>query len=186
MPSGRSVSSRPPRSRERVHLLADDVRGVAGGAREERRLLERRRDDLAEAGALEDAHGGLDDELPQRDARRQPVDRRDGGAHGLAHRRSSSRKGFGRALVAERRGLAVPGQNRSFRWVLVEQGCDARLQGRPIPLTQIGAPDRAAEEHVAGVERAVDRERKAAWGVAWNRSHVDRVGPELEPLTPFE
>ena len=82
--------------RERVHLLADDVGGVARRAREQRGVLERRRDDLAEAGALEDAHGGLDHELAQRDARRQPVDRRDGRAHGLAHRRSSVEERVGR------------------------------------------------------------------------------------------
>ena len=171
---------------ERVHLLADDVGGVARRAREERRVLERRRDDLAEAGALEDAHGGLDDELPQRDARRQPVDRGDGGAHGLAHRRSSSRNGLEARSSPSVVGSPCPdktgvsGGNSSSSDAML--ACSVGQS----PPTQIGAADGAAEEHVAGVERAVYREGQAARGVARDEAHVDRIGAQLQPLAAVQ
>ena len=79
---------------EQVHLLAHDLGALAGGAGEQRLLLEHRRGGLAIARALTEGAEALDHRVTGGLARWQPVERAAGSVELVAHPRSPDRKGL--------------------------------------------------------------------------------------------
>ena len=184
---------RPVRAiRERVHLLLDDVGARTGGPLEER-------------GVLED--GRRDRPVPVE--RTQPLDlRRDAPpqlllrgsdvvcaartldlrrpAHAVRSARSSLRNGLPRELVAEGRDRPVARIDDRLGGKRVDEAADRREQRLPVGAREIGAPDRAGEEDVAGEEAAVRVVRDMGRRMAGNREHLERDARDVDRLAARE
>ena len=176
-PADRRRSLRPKRQRalrpirERVHLLLDDVGPLAGGALEERGVLEHRRRDGSVAVELAQALDLRRDPAPVRLLGRDDVV---GAARALDLRRAAhaersaaelGEEGVPRELVAQRRDRSVARVDDGLRRKRVDEHADRREQDLPVGPGEVGAPDGACEEHVAGEEAAVGvvRDVRGEW-----------------------
>ena len=133
---------------ERVHLLVHDVRGLAGGAREQAGVLEPGRLDPAPAvvGGLLLHHA---DDVPPAVVVRQDVVRP---ARRLELRRSRPELAEERIrleLAAERRRVAVAGIDDRIAAVAVDEPLDRGESVAPVAAGEVDPADRAREEQIA-------------------------------------
>ena len=174
---------------EGEHLLAHDVRGLPHAAREQLGGLERGRLDAPVAGGLQHLPGLALDHLARVRVVGQHVERAARRLDAFAHWDASSRRnGFVARSCAERRQAHVPREDLGLRREGVEQLLDRGGERRPVAARQVGAPDRALEEHVAGEQARLvgDRVGDVAGAVAGDEVHVDVEAGEREPLAALD
>src|SRR3954469_15209290 len=89
-----------------------------------------------------------------------------------------------RPLLTQRRLAHVTGVHGRLRGQRVHERADRLEQRRPVAAGQVDAADRALEQHVAGEDCLLgrDRERDVAWTVAGREDHIDLHAGELQLL----
>ena len=168
---------------ERVHLLLHDVGRLPHPAREQLGRLERGRLDPLVAGALEDRARLALERVARERLLAQHVVRAARCLDPAVHA-SCARNG----LVARSRPIVVlpmwPGYTTVSPGSASTSMREAAHQRRRVAAGQVGAADRAGEQHVAGEHHLLgrDRVRDVARRVAGREDHLDRHARELEPL----
>jgi hypothetical protein len=94
----------------------------------------------------------------------------------------------GALLRAQARHAHVAGVDGRLLGQLVDQTADRVEQRRPVAARQVRSADRALEEHVAGEDHLLvrNRERHMPWRVPGREDHVDVEARHLELLATLE
>ena len=173
---------------ERVHLLLHDVRARPRGPLEERGVLEHGRQDRPVAVERAQALGLVDDVPPERLLGRHDVVRP---ARPLDPRTSltppaprAARRGTGCGRARRRASSPARGRGRrpSPADSVSTSDADRREQRVPVGAGEVGSPDRAGEEHVAGEQAAVRVVGEVRGRVPGDGEHVEVDARDLERL----
>ncbi len=173
---------------EGEHLLLDDVRGLPDPAGEHLGVLEHRGLERLVARAGEQLLRAALQLQAAAGVRGLDVERAPGGLELCAHRASSARNG----LLARSAPRLVrpmwPGYTAVSAGSPSTRPADRLEQRVPVAARQVGAAHRALEQHVAGEDRRLgrDRERHVARAVAGREQDVDLEAGQLELLAARE